>query len=102
MKRIDKYKPKTCRFTALITMIIRIKCTGLPDQKNLINHLESWKFKIRINERELSILTEKETTISREKSSHYDPEKDDEKGDIVRLTVRSEEEFSVVDFKDHL
>ena len=68
----------------------------------MIEFLNSDKFKARFNEKEFKIKTEKETTISREKSTHWDPEYDDPKGDIVRYTIRANEEFSITDFKNYI
>ena len=49
---------------------------------------ESHDLKARINEKEFSIHS-LETTPSREKSLHFDEQLDDQKGDIVRLTIRT-------------
>jgi len=45
--------------------------TGLPDQEEVIKFLESDKLRVRFNEKEFKLKAEKETTISREKSKHW-------------------------------
>ena len=41
IKRIHKFNQKQCTFYALVTIVLRIKCAGLEDQKEVIAHLES-------------------------------------------------------------
>jgi len=55
-----------------------------------------------LNEKEISIISDRETTISREKSEHYKSEIDSIEGDIVKLTIRSQEEFLINDYNAYL
>ena len=36
IKNIDSFDQKKCKFTALITIVIRVKLTGLPNIKNVL------------------------------------------------------------------
>ena len=85
-----------------MTIVLRIKCSGLPNQEGVIKYLESNDFRVRFNEKEYRLNQEKETTIKRARSDHWQESTDSPKGDIVWYTVRVQEIFNIRSFDDYI